>query len=165
VVAESVMVSAMSERQAVSASSRRSSTASWPFQELKLRTVANAGVASGSVSSAMPAAAANVVRDCPLPRTSSRRCPNIPASSGTGVTTSLPESLMSTCEMPATTTPSALVTNRRRPAARAQDGIACSSSPWMCALESSAGFWSSRSIKTSAQASICLVMSKIACRR
>ncbi len=84
VVAESVTVSVVSERQDASASARGCTTASWPKGALSMRTVASARLSSGSVISSTPAPAPKVVSGCVGPSRSIRRRPIVRDGIGGG---------------------------------------------------------------------------------
>ena len=80
VVADSVMVRVVRERQEASASPRGCTTASWPKGAFNMRTVASARVSSGSVISMTPAPAPKVVSGCVGPSRSIRRRPTMSSS-------------------------------------------------------------------------------------
>ncbi len=151
VVADSVMVSVVSERQDASAASRDCTTAIWPNGAFSMRTVASARLSSGKVISMTPAPAPKVVSGCVGPSRSIRRRPMVASAAGVA----------------AATTPSALVRMKRRPAAVAQGGSARASTS--CGRASaSAGCLSGccrRSAAISATASSATTMSLRACRR
>ena len=112
VVADSVTVSAVVERQLASASLRSWMTARRPTGFFRARTVAKAASPSASVISMVPAAAPKVVSGCDGPSTS-RICRARAVCGSSGRL--------------ATMVPSPSATRTRRPAPAAQAGSACSS--------------------------------------